>query len=165
MEKTLNKNTEISINNSMLWQEAIALLKPAYLKELRKTSDKEKRRIIKLCYILRASLSLTTCKAYHKGDIYNLDCIKQAAWCVGFASSHLEDLGNNQKLFMRKVNYVLKELFGKKQANEYLEELDVIEYKKYLQLGIIAERNYSSYLRTPPIIFEKNLSEVSNSIN
>ena len=96
----------------MLWKEAIALLKPVYLKELRKTSDKEKRRIIKLCYILRASLSLTTCKAYNKGDIYNLACIKQAAWCVGFASSHLEDLEKNQKLFTRQFNYVLKELFG-----------------------------------------------------
>ncbi len=165
MKKNLNKKIEISIDDNIIWREIISLLRPVYLKELRKTSDKKKRRIIKLCYILRASLSLTTCKAYNKGDIYNLDCIKQAAWCVGFASSHLEDLGKNQKLFMSKVNYVLKELFGKKLANEYLEELGGNQYKKYIQKGIIAERNYFSYLRTPPIIFEKNLSQVSKSIN
>ena len=153
------------IDNKDLWQGATNLIKPIYDKEFKKVSDKNKRRIIKLCYILRASLSLTTCKEYKLGATYELVSFKQAAWCVGFITSHLEDLGKNQKLFMRKFNYVLKELFGKKLANTYLEELGDNQYKEYIQMGIVAERNYFSYLRTPPIIFEKNSLEFSKIIN
>ena len=92
------------IDNKDLWKEATILIKPVYYKEFKKVSDKNKRKIIKLCYTLRASLSLATCKKYKKGITYELESIKQVAWCIGFISSHLEYLGNNQKLFMNKIN-------------------------------------------------------------
>ena len=153
------------IDNKDLWKGATNLIKPIYDKEFKKVSDKNKKRIIKLCYILRASLSLTTCKEYKLGATYELVSFKQAAWCVGFITSHLEDLGKNQKLFMRKVNYVLKELFGKKLTNKYLEELGDNQYKEYIQMGIVAERNYFSDYRIPPIIFEGNNINPSMVIN
>ena len=153
------------IDNKDLWKGATNLIKPIYDKELKKVSDKNNRRIIKLCCILRASLSLTTCKEYKTGVTYELKSFKQAAWCVGFISSHLEELGKNQKLFMRKINYVLKELFGKKLANKYLEELGDNQYKEYIQMGIVAERNYFSDYKIPPIIFEGNNINLSIVIN